>query len=67
MVAEESEQYKGYKRKRLFQDQDFVIRDSNPMMNPRMLLIWYSIMLICYHSFKILWNKVARKEILEVG
>ena len=67
MTAEESEQYKGYKRKMLLQDHAAVTRDAAPMMNPMMLLIWYSIMFTCYHIFKILKTKVARNEMLEVG
>ena len=67
MTAEESEHYKGYKMKRLLQDQAAVARYATPMVTPMMLLIYNSIMLTCYHSFKILLTKVARKEILEVG
>ena len=54
MTAEESEQYKGYMRKMLLQDHAAVTRDAAPMMNPMMLLIWYSIMLTCYYILNIL-------------
>ena len=54
MTAEDSEHLKGYKRKRLFQDQAVITRDATPMTTPMMLLIVYSIMSTCYHSFKIL-------------
>ena len=53
MTPEESENYKGYKRKRSFQDHAFVPRDKNPITTPIMLLIWYSITLTRYQSFNI--------------
>ena len=40
MEAEESEQYKGYKRKRLFWDHADATRDATPMTTPMMLLMW---------------------------
>ena len=40
MTAEDSDQYKGYKSKRLFQYLDSVTRDATTTTDPMIFLIW---------------------------
>ena len=40
MTADESDQYKWYRSKSLFQDQADITGDTTPMTTPMMLLIW---------------------------
>ena len=40
MIAEDSDQEKGYKSKGLFQDQAVVTRDATPVTTPMLSLIW---------------------------